>query len=214
MLTPYQQGFFDLAIEAGALCFGRFSLKSGRVSPYFFNAGLFHTGDHLARLGRAYAAAIETSGLEYDMLFGPAYKGIPLAVATCIALREHHARDVPWAFDRKEEKDHGEGGKIVGAPLSGRVLLIDDVISSGLSVSQAARLIAGAGAKLAGICVALDRQERGAGELSARQEIEQTLGLPVISIAGVQQLLEYLRRREGSGGQVAAIESYRLRYGV
>lgn len=214
MLQQHQQEFFDLAVAAGALCFGEFRLKSGRISPYFFNAGLFNTGDHLARLGACYATAIVGSGLNFDLVFGPAYKGIPLAVATCIALRQHHGQDFPWAFDRKELKDHGEGGRTVGAPVAGRVLIIDDVISSGLSISQAATLIAGEGAELTGVCVALDRQERGDGALSARQEIEEQKAIKVLAIASLDQMLEYLQHKSGYEGQVPAVQAYRRQYGV
>jgi len=198
-MKDYQRQFLDFAIEVGAIRFGEFRLKSGRVSPYFFNAGQFDSGTKLARLGHFYATAIMESGIACDMLFGPAYKGIPLAVTTAIALAKEHNRDLPYAFNRKEAKQHAEGGLIVGAPLAGRVLIVDDVISAGISVKQAVELITQAGATSAGVAIALDRQERGerAG-LSAVKEVETTLGLPVVSIVKLDTLLTYLAQSEGA----------------
>jgi orotate phosphoribosyltransferase len=205
--------FIDLCLELGVLRFGEFRLKSGRVSPYFFNAGLFNSGRALAELGRAYAQAVVDSGVSFDVLFGPAYKGIPLVTATAIALADHHDRNVPWAFNRKEAKDHGEGGAIVGAPLRGRVLIIDDVITAGTAIREAVDIICGAGAEPVGVVLALDRQEKGQGELSAVQEVEQTLGLPVTSILKLADLITWL---EGSGdaAQLDAVKRYRNEYGV
>ena len=191
-LQPYQAQFLDFAIRVGVLKFGQFTLKSGRQSPYFFNSGLFNTGSHLAQLGRFYAQAIVDSGLQYDLLFGPAYKGIPLVAAVAIALADHHHRDVPYAFNRKEAKDHGEGGTIVGAPLAGRVLIVDDVVSAGTSVRESIALIQAAHATPAGVSISLDRQERGTGALSATQEITQHAHLPVINIVTLADLITYL----------------------
>lgn len=205
--------FIDLCLQLGVLRFGEFKLKSGRLSPYFFNAGLFHSGRALAELGRAYADAIQTAGLEFDVLFGPAYKGIPLVASTAVALSDRHGRNVPWSFNRKEAKDHGEGGSIVGAPLRGRVLIVDDVITAGTAIREAADIIRGAGAEPVGVVLALDRQERGQGPLSAVQEVEQTLRLPVTSILRLADLIDYLRR-SGDATQLAAIQSYRSEYGV
>jgi len=213
-MKDYQRQFLDFAIEVGAIRFGEFRLKSGRVSPYFFNAGQFDSGTKLARLGHFYATAIMESGIACDMLFGPAYKGIPLAVTTAIALAKEHNRDLPYAFNRKEAKQHAEGGLIVGAPLAGRVLIVDDVISAGISVKQAVELITQAGATSAGVAIALDRQERGerAG-LSAVKEVETTLGLPVVSIVKLDTLLTYLAQSEGAKRHLEAIIRYRNAYG-
>ena len=213
-MHDYQRDFIRFAIASDVLRFGRFTLKSGRDSPYFFNAGLFSSGAALARLGRYYAAAIVESQIPFDMLFGPAYKGIPLASATAIALADQHGRDVPYAFDRKEAKDHGEGGMIVGAPLAGRVLIIDDVISAGTSVRASLELIAAAGAEAAGVAIALDRQERGTGALSAVQEVGQTYGLPTTAIVRLEQLIDYLGSEPAMDGPLAAIHAYRDRYGA
>ena len=213
-MKDYQHDFIDFAIDAGVLRFGEFTLKSGRTSPYFFNAGLFNTGEHLARLGRFYARAIVDSGMPFDVLFGPAYKGIPLAAAACIALADHHRRNVPWCFNRKEAKDHGEGGKLVGAALTGRVLIIDDVITAGTAIRESVDIIQAAGATLAGVVIALDRQERGRDRRSAIQEVEQSLGIPVTSIVRLAHLLEYLQGRPDRGGDVASIQAYRDQYGV
>lgn len=213
-MQDYQKEFLDFAIDIGVLRFGEFTLKSGRVSPYFFNSGLFNTGVSLARLGRYYAQAVVDSGIEFDMIYGPAYKGIPLASALAIALADHHDRDIPYCFNRKEAKDHGEGGIIVGAPLAGRVLIIDDVISAGTSVRESVEIINAAGAQPAGVIIALDRQERGKGETSAIQEVERDYGLKVASIVGLNNLVEYLDGQDGQAEALAAIQGYRSEYGV
>lgn len=213
-MQDYQHEFLSFAIDTEVLRFGEFTLKSGRKSPYFFNAGLFNTGSRLARLGRFYAAAIVASGIEFDVLFGPAYKGIPLAAATAVALADHHGRDLPYCFNRKEAKDHGEGGNLVGAPLKGRVLIIDDVITAGTAIRESLDIIRAAGASAAGVVIALNRQERGKGDRSAIQEVEQDMGIPVISIAALDQLVEYLENQPGRAEQVAAIRAYRAEYGV
>jgi orotate phosphoribosyltransferase len=213
-MQSYRQAFIDFAIEREVLRFGQYTLKSGRVSPYFFNAGLFNTGAALARLGRFYATAIVDSGINFDLLFGPAYKGIPLATATAVALAEQHGRDLPWCFNRKEAKDHGEGGNVVGAPLAGRVLIIDDVITAGTAIHESMTLLAEAGAEAVGVVIALDRQERGRGERSAIQEVEQRYGIPVFSIVNLDDLLTYLAGQPERGGDLAAVRAYRDRYGV
>jgi len=213
-MQDYQRDFLHLAVERGALRFGRFELKSGRISPYFFNIGALHTGAALAGLGQAYAQAIEDSGVDCDMLFGPAYKGIPLVSATAVALAERHGRDLPWCFDRKEAKDHGEGGYVVGAPLAGRVLVVDDVLTAGTAVRQAAELIRGAGAEVAAILTALDRQERGRSERSAASEASRSLGAPVLSIVTLDNVLDYLDERGDRPGDRAEIAAYRRRYGT
>ncbi|ATJ84711.1 orotate phosphoribosyltransferase [Halomonas beimenensis] len=218
-LQPYQQAFIEFAIEQGVLRFGEFTLKSGRVSPYFFNAGLFKTGRALAQLGRFYAQAIADSGLEIDVLFGPAYKGIPLAASTAVALADHHDRDLPYAFNRKEAKAHGEGGNIVGADLAGRILIVDDVITAGTAIREVMGLIEAAGARAAGVVVALDRQERGGDDAdprSAIQQVEASYGMPVVSIVTLDMVLEYLELHAGEAlrGHAEAIRAYRDRYGV
>jgi len=213
-MKDYQHDFIDFAIQAGVLRFGEFTLKSGRISPYFFNAGLFNTGEHIARLGRCYAQAIIDSGVSFDVLFGPAYKGIPLATAASIALADHHSCNVPWCFNRKEAKDHGEGGNLIGAVLTGRVLVIDDVITAGTAIRESVDIIQAAGASLAGVVIALDRQERGQGERSAIQEVEDALGITVVSIVRLEHLLEYLASQPDRGDDVARIEAYRAQYGV
>jgi orotate phosphoribosyltransferase len=213
-MHDYQHDFIRFAIASDVLRFGSFTLKSGRVSPYFFNAGLFSSGRALARLGRYYAAAIDASGIGFDMLFGPAYKGIPLASTAAIALADHHDRDLPYAFNRKEAKDHGEGGVIVGAPLAGRVLIIDDVISAGTSVRASLELIEAAGAEAAGVAIALERQERGTEALSAVQQVEQEYGLPVTAIVRLEQLVEFLAGDAAMIEPLAAIRAYRERYGA
>lgn len=205
--------FIDLCLRLGVLRFGEFKLKSGRLSPYFFNAGSFNTGRGLAELGRHYAEAIQKTAWPFDVLFGPAYKGIPLVAAASIALADRYGRDAPWAFNRKEAKDHGEGGTIVGTPLRGRVLIIDDVITAGTAIREAIDIITAAGAQPAGVVLALDRQERGTGQLSAVQEVEQTLHLPVTSILKLADLIEYLER-SGNASQLAATRAYRSQYGV
>jgi orotate phosphoribosyltransferase len=218
-MQQYQLTFIDLALKRNALRFGRFTLKSGRDSPYFFNAGQFSDGESLATLGRCYGAAIAASGLPFDMLFGPAYKGIALATSTAIALSLAHGRRVPFAFNRKEAKDHGEGGRTVGAPLAGRVLIVDDVITAGTAVRESLGLIRAAGAQPVGVALALDRQERGQGELSAVQELERTEGLRCVSIVTVADLIEALARpAQGlapiSDDQLTALRAYQQRYGV
>jgi orotate phosphoribosyltransferase len=213
-MQPYQREFIQFVIDLGALRFGEFTLKSGRNSPYFFNSGLFNTGAALARLGSYYAQAIVHAGAGYDMLYGPAYKGIPLVAATAIALAGEHGRDVPYCFNRKETKDHGEGGNIVGAAPAGRVLIVDDVITAGTSVRESVELIRRAGAMPCGVAIALDRQERGVGELSAVQEVGRTLRIPVISIVRVENLLEYLQELPEQRALTERIAGYRQRYGV
>jgi orotate phosphoribosyltransferase len=213
-MKDYQRDFIDFAISAGVLRFGEFTLKSGRSSPYFFNAGLFNTGEHLARLGRCYAQAIVASGTEFDVLFGPAYKGIPLAAATSIALADHHQRNIPWCFNRKEAKDHGEGGNLVGASLSGKIMVIDDVITAGTAIRESVEIIQAAGAILSGVVIALDRQERGRDQRSAIQEVEESLGITVTSIVTLAQLLEYLQNTPGHAEDAARITAYREQYGV
>ncbi|MFO8044577.1 MAG: orotate phosphoribosyltransferase [Halomonas sp.] len=220
-LQDYQREFIEFAIEQGVLRFGEFTLKSGRVSPYFFNAGLFRTGGALARMGRFYARAIVDRAPAFDMLFGPAYKGIPLAVTAAVALADHHGRDMPYAFNRKEAKAHGEGGNIVGAELDGSVLIIDDVITAGTAIREAMGLIETAGARATGVIIALDRQERGSADvegrgLSAIQEVEAWYAMPVVSIVTLDMILAYL---EAHGGDTlrqyaAAIRAYRARYGA
>ena len=213
-MHDYQRDFLDFALDVGVLRFGEFTLKSGRVSPYFFNAGLFNTGASLARLGRFYAQAIVDAGVEYDVLFGPAYKGIPLAAVTAAALFDHHGIDTPYAFNRKEAKAHGEGGRIVGHPLQGRVLIIDDVITAGTAVRESMDIIRAEGATPAGVVIALDRQERGQAERSAIQEVEQDYAIPVTAIARLEQLVDYLAEQDGQVDALASITAYRDRYGV
>ncbi len=215
-LQDYQREFIEFAIEQGVLRFGEFTLKSGRVSPYFFNAGLFRTGGALARLGRFYARAITDRAPAFDVLFGPAYKGIPLATTAAVALADHHGRDLPYAFNRKEAKAHGEGGTIVGAALEGDILIIDDVITAGTAIREVMGLIEAAGARAAGVVIALDRQERGQGDMSAIQEVEASFGMPVVSIVTLDMVLAYLEEHadEALRGHAAAIRDYRSRYGV
>ncbi len=213
-MQNYQHEFLDFVVTTGVLRFGEFTLKSGRVSPYFFNSGLFNTGGSIARLGRYYAAALENSNLNYDMLFGPAYKGIPLAVATSIALADHHQRDVSYTFNRKEAKNHGEGGTTVGAKLAGQVMIIDDVISAGTSVRESIVIIKAAGAVPAGVVIALDRQERGAGALSAIQEVEEAYGIKVASIVNLDNLIEYLSAQPAMADALGNIRAYQARYGI
>lgn len=213
-MTPYQQEFLDLAIERGVLRFGEFTLKSGRVSPYFFNAGLFNTGSALAVLGRAYARAITDSDIGYDMLFGPAYKGIPLVATTAIALAEYEDHDVPWCFNRKEAKNHGEGGQLVGAPLQGQVLVVDDVITAGIAIRESVDIIRGAGAKLAGVVIALDREERGRKDQSAIQDVEEVYEVKVARIACLRNLIEWLKRQPDKHDILEKIQTYRDAYGI
>ena len=212
-MQDYQRDFLDFALDVGVLRFGEFTLKSGRISPYFFNAGLFNTGASLARLGRYYAQAIVDAGIEFDVLYGPAYKGIPLAAATAAALYDHHGIDIPYAFNRKEAKDHGEGGIIVGHALEGRVLIIDDVISAGTSVRESVEIIQAEQATPAGVVIALDRQERGQGERSAIQEVESDYGMPVSAIVRLEQLIAYLDEK-GDAESLQRIRAYRETYGV
>ena len=213
-MQAYKKEFIDLALELGVLRFGEFTLKSGRVSPYFFNAGLFNTGYAAARVGRYYAAAIAASGVEFDVIFGPAYKGIPLAALTAAALAEHHDVDVPWCYNRKEEKAHGEGGSVVGAPLQGRVLIVDDVITAGTAVREAYHLITSNGASVAGLAISLDRQERGQGPLSAVQELKSSLGIPVVSIIQLGDLIDILEESDDYAEYLGPVTAYRHKYGV
>ena len=213
-MRDYQKAFIEFALSREVLRFGEFTLKSGRVSPYFFNAGLFNTGSALAQLGQYYAEAIVESGLEYDVLFGPAYKGIPLAAACSVALAEHHQQDVPYSFNRKEAKAHGEGGNIVGSALQGRILIIDDVITAGTAIRESMQIIDAAGAKPAGVLIALDRQEKGTGELSAIQEVEQQYGIPVLSIIKLEDLISYLEQQPDMQTNLAAVMAYREQYGI
>ncbi|UXH39878.1 orotate phosphoribosyltransferase [Pseudomonas promysalinigenes] len=213
-MQPYQRDFIRFAIDRGVLRFGEFTLKSGRTSPYFFNAGLFNTGSALAQLGRCYAAAIVDSKIPFDVLFGPAYKGIPLAAATAVALAEQHQLDVPWCFNRKEAKDHGEGGSLVGAPLAGDVLIIDDVITAGTAIREVMQIISAQQAKPAGVLIALNREERGNGELSAIQEVERDFGIPVVSIVSLTQVLEFLADDPQLKQHLPAVEAYRAQYGI
>lgn len=213
-MQKYQHDFIQLAIKHKALCFGEFTLKSGRISPYFFNAGRFQTGSALAELGRYYAAAITATNIEFDIIFGPAYKGIPLAAATAIALSDQFQQDMPYCYNRKEIKDHGEGGVLVGAALVGRVLIVDDVITAGTAVSEVMSIIKDAGARPAAVLIGLNRQERGRSELSAIQEVEQAYGVPVISIVSLNHIVDYLESQGGNEKMVANIKIYRSTYGV
>jgi orotate phosphoribosyltransferase len=216
-MHDYQQDFLALALEHQALKFGEFKLKSGRLSPYFFNAGMFNSGAALARLGRCYAAALTSSGLGFDMLFGPAYKGIPLVSACAIAFAERQRRDLPWAFNRKEAKDHGEAGRVVGSALRGRVVIVDDVITAGTAIRESIELIRAAGAQPVAVALALDRQERGQREQSAVQELEGEYGLRCVSILTLDDLIEALAAHGTRGveaAQLASLRSYRQSYGV
>lgn len=211
-MHDYQRDFLDLVIARGALRFGEFELKSGRISPYFFNLGALDTGSALAALGRAYARTLVDLDLAFDMLFGPAYKGIPLVSATAIALADRHERDLPWCFDRKEAKDHGEGGNVVGAPLQGRVVVIDDVLTAGTAIRHAADLIRAAGAEVAAVITALDRQERGQGQRTAAAETAEALSAPVRSIVAVDDVLAYLDESGREPDARASIAAYRAQY--
>lgn len=213
-MQAYKREFIDLTLELGVLRFGEFTLKSGRVSPYFFNAGLFNTGYAAARLGRYYAAAIAASKLEFDMLFGPAYKGIPLVALAAAALAEHQGIDVPFAFNRKEAKAHGEGGSIIGAPIKGRVLIVDDVITAGTAVRDSYRLISAAGGEVVGLAISLDRQERGQGNLSAVQELRQSLGISVVSIITLADLIQVFDEVDAPEVDLEALKEYRKKFGV
>jgi orotate phosphoribosyltransferase len=209
----HQPDFIRLCLDLGVLRFGEFTLKSGRISPYFFNAGLFNTGHAIASLGRHYARAAALSGVAFDMLFGPAYKGIPLVTATAAALAEHEGANLAFAFNRKETKAHGEGGVIVGAPLAGRVLVVDDVITAGTAIRESVEIIRAHGATPAGVLIALDREERGQGPRSAVQEVQDTFGLPVVSVLRLRDLMAHLES-QGDGATLAAVRAYRDRYGV
>ena len=213
-MQPYQRHFIELCLQADVLRFGEFKLKSGRISPYFFNAGLFNNGRSLAKLGEFYAQALVDADLDCDVLFGPAYKGIPLASACAIAMFEHHQRNIPFCFNRKEAKDHGEGGQLIGSPLQGRVLIIDDVITAGTAIRESIEIIAAAGASVAGVLIALDRQERGQGELSAIQEIEQNHGIPVTSIISLEHLIAFISQNTRYSEYLPAIHAYRQNYGI
>jgi orotate phosphoribosyltransferase len=218
-MQPHQRSFIELALARSALRFGRFTLKSGRESPYFFNAGLFNDGEALAVLGRCYAAALQASGLQYDMLFGPAYKGIPLVAATALSLALQHNRNVPWAFNRKEAKAHGEGGQMVGRALAGRVVIVDDVITAGTAIRESVELIQRAGAEPVAVLLALDRQERGQGERSAVQEVEAEFGLRCISLLTLGDLIDILAQPDADSAalpieHLQALREYRKQYGI
>jgi len=214
MSAAYQSEFIELCMRLGVLRFGSFTLKSGRESPYFFNAGLFNTGAAIAAVGRAYAAALAASDLKFDMLFGPAYKGIPLVTITAAALAEHHRRDVPFAFNRKETKDHGEGGQIVGSPLKGRVLVVDDVITAGTAIRESMDLIRTAGAEPAGVLLALDRQEKASGsDFSAVQEVREQYRVPVVSVINLADLMQHVSKL-GRADELSSMRQYRERYGL
>ncbi|PKF51295.1 orotate phosphoribosyltransferase [Enterovibrio nigricans] len=213
-MKAYQRQFIEFALEKQVLKFGEFTLKSGRQSPYFFNAGLFNTGRDLARLGRFYAEALVDAKIEYDLLFGPAYKGIPIATTTAVALAEHHDVDTPYCFNRKEAKDHGEGGNLVGSALEGRVMLVDDVITAGTAIRESMEIIQANGADLAGVLVAIDRQERGKGELSAIQEVERDFGCKVVSIISLGDLVTYLEEQGTNSAHLDAVKAYRAEYGI
>lgn len=213
-MQQYQRDFIQLAIDHEALCFGEFTLKSGRTSPYFFNAGKFQTGAALAALGRFYADALENSGVPYDVVFGPAYKGIPLAATTAVALSDKHGKDMPYCFNRKEAKDHGEGGSLVGAPLQGKILIVDDVITAGTAVREVMSIIKAEGAEPAAVLIGLNRQEKGQGELSAIQEVERDYGIPVVSIVCLEDIIAFLQEQGGQQDMVDKIREYRLQYGV
>lgn len=213
-MKDYQKEFIEFALEKQVLKFGEFTLKSGRTSPYFFNAGLFNTGRDLARLGRFYAAALQDSGIDFDVLFGPAYKGIPIATTTAVALADHHDRDVPYCFNRKEKKDHGEGGTLVGSALEGKIMLVDDVITAGTAIRESMEIIAANGADLSGVLIALDRQEKGKAELSAIQEVERDFNTQVISIVKLADLISYLEQKGDMAEHLASVKAYRDQYGV
>ena len=214
-MQDYQKAFIEFAIEQGVLKFGEFELKSGRISPYFFNAGLFNSGKAMSTLAKSYAAAIVASGVKLDVLFGPAYKGIPLAATTAMALSEQHNRDTPYAYNRKEKKAHGEGGSLVGAELVGDVLIIDDVITAGTAIREVMDLLAQQdNAKASGVIIALDRQEKGKGELSAIQEVERDYGIPIISIVTLEQVMTFVAEKEEFKQYFPAIKAYREQYGI
>lgn len=213
-MKAYQREFIEFALEKEVLKFGEFTLKSGRKSPYFFNAGLFNTGRDLARLGRFYAAALADSGIEFDVLFGPAYKGIPIATTTAVALADHHDVDTPYCFNRKEAKNHGEGGNLVGSALEGRIMLVDDVITAGTAIRESMEIIQANGADLAGVLVAIDRQEKGKGELSAIQEVERDFGCAIISIVSLTDLVTFLEEKGTDAAYLESVKAYRAQYGI
>lgn len=213
-MKSYQREFIEFALQKQVLKFGEFTLKSGRKSPYFFNAGLFNSGRDLARLGEFYAAALVDSGLQYDVLFGPAYKGIPIASATAVQLAEKHDQDVPWCFNRKEAKDHGEGGNLVGSALKGKIMLVDDVITAGTAIRESMDLIQKNGAELAGVLIALDRQEKGKSDLSAIQEIQRDYQAPVIAIITLGDLITYLSTQPDMAEHLEQVKAYRAQYGI
>jgi orotate phosphoribosyltransferase len=213
-MHAYQREFIEFALAKKVLRFGEFTLKSGRISPYFFNAGLFNTGGDLAKLGRFYAQALVNSGIEFDVLFGPAYKGIPIATTTAVALADHHQRDVPYCFNRKEAKTHGEGGQLVGSPLQGNIMLVDDVITAGTAIRESMTIIQAQGANLAGVLIALDRQEKGQGELSAIQEVERDFNTQVVAIITLNDLISYLEQQPNQTDSLNAIKHYRDNYGI
>lgn len=213
-MQTYQHDFIDFILSTEALRFGQFTLKSGRNSPYFFNAGLFNSGSRLAKLGQYYAQSIAHCGIEFDMLFGPAYKGIPLVSAAAVALSEHHNQDWPYAFNRKEAKAHGEGGSIVGSPLQKRVLIIDDVITAGTAIRESIDIIKSQGAIPAGVVIALDRMEKGTGEKSSVQEVQDSYGIPVIPIINMGHLIQHIEQHPLLAGHLDAMKTYRQHYGV
>ncbi|WP_018692149.1 orotate phosphoribosyltransferase [Algicola sagamiensis] len=213
-MKDYQKAFIEFALEKEVLKFGEFTLKSGRKSPYFFNAGLFNTGRDLAKLGRFYASALVDAGIQYDVLFGPAYKGIPIATTTAVALADHHDQDVPYCFNRKEKKDHGEGGHLVGHGLDGRIMLVDDVITAGTAIRESMTLIQNNDATLAGVLIALDRQEKGQAELSAIQEIERDFATQVVSIITLTDLVSYLEKSDTHQTHLESVKAYRDQFGI
>lgn len=213
-MKAYQREFIEFALEKQVLKFGEFTLKSGRKSPYFFNAGLFNTGSDLARLGRFYAAALADSGIEFDVLFGPAYKGIPIATTTAVALADHHNMDTPYCFNRKEAKAHGEGGSLVGSDLKGRIMLVDDVITAGTAIRESMEIIQHQGADLAGVLVAIDRQEKGKAELSAIQEVERDFGCRVTAIVSLSDLIAYLEEQGNASEHLESVKAYRAEFGI
>jgi len=213
-MKTFQKDFLDFAIQQGVLKFGEFTLKSGRISPYFFNAGLFQTGSALSKLSHFYAQAIVESNLQFDMLFGPAYKGIPLVSTIAMALYEQHGMDYPYAFNRKEAKTHGEGGNIVGSPLQGRVLIVDDVITAGTAIREAADIVAAHNATLAGVAISLDRQEKGTGDLSAVQEVQESYGIEVINIVSLPDVIKHISSTMQDATLLDNVQAYRDKYGV
>lgn len=213
-MQQYKRDFIEFALQREVLKFGEFTLKSGRVSPYFFNAGLFNTGNDLAKLGQCYAAALVASGIQFDVLFGPAYKGIPIATTTAVALADKHRVDTPYCFNRKEKKDHGEGGNLVGSALTGKVMLVDDVITAGTAIRESMALIQQNQASLAGVLIALDRQEKGQGELSAIQEVERDFNTQVVAIVTLADVIEFIQSRDDFQQHLPAVQAYRDQYGI